>query len=203
MVRFFIMGVFTLQEFANFNFLDFLRYLVLFFQKLIKLVVQLHRFIRSENALRNQLFGINISWARMFFNGFIKQWLSESGFISFVMAVFAVTQNIDKNIRVKFLPEFHSQFHCKNYSFNIVAIYVKNRRTGYLCHVGAIRTRPCIEVIGGKTNLVIDYQMNRSTGFVSGQLRHLYNFINNSLRCNGCIAMNNNRRYFIKVIVVI
>ena len=103
---------------------------------------------------------------------------------------------------MKFLPEFHGQFYSKNDGFHIVSVDMKYRRPCHFGNIGTISTRACLQVIGGKTNLIINHQVNGPPGFIACQLRHLKHFVNNSLCSNGSVAMNNDGRYLIVIAIV-
>ena len=135
----------------------------------------------------------------MFFNSFVKQGLCETGLVSLIVPVFPVTQNIDKHIGMKLLPEIHCQLNCINQGFHIVAVHVEYRRTGYFGHIGTVCTRAGIEIISGKSHLVIDDQVDSSPCFVTIELRHLNHFVYHTLRSNGSVAVDHNRSNFVKI----
>ena len=91
---------------------------------------------------------------------------------------------------MEFLSELHSQLNGINHCFHIVPVYVKDRAERCFGNIGTIGAGAGIQVVCGKSNLVVYDHMNGSTGTVTAEFRHLQQFIYNSLPCNGCIAMN-------------
>ncbi len=83
------------------------------------------------------------------------------------MAIFAVGQYIDKHICVEELAVFNGHAHYVYQSFNIISIYVPDGGLDYLAHVGAISAGAGITVVGGKSHLIIDHQVDGPPVFVS------------------------------------
>src|SRR6187397_1419888 len=101
----------------------------------------------------------------------------------------AIANHINKNITVELLPVFCGYFGYFNYSFGIIAIYMKNRCLYDGSKGSTIIGTPCIIKISGETDLVIDHKVYGSPGIISFQFAHLQNFIYNSLACEGGISM--------------
>ncbi len=73
--------------------------------------------------------------------------------------------------------------------FYIIAINVKYRRKRHLGQISTIGRRTGIFKIGSKTNLIINYQVNGTAGFITIQFSHLQNLIHNTLAGYRGIAM--------------
>src|SRR5215217_6610428 len=114
--------------------------------------------------------------------------------IAFIMAMPAITDHVNKNIRVELLSVPRCYLYTFHYGFGIVAIHVEYRRL-YSCRnrSGIIRTSGVIKICG-KSNLIIDNKMDGTTGIVSVQVTHLDNFIHDSLACNRSITMDQDRK---------
>jgi len=76
------------------------------------------------------------------------------------------------------------------FGFHIIRVHMKNGSLHNFCNIRAINGRTTVNVICRECNLIVDNNVNRSAGFISGQLRHLNHFVNNSLSSNRAIAMN-------------
>ena len=90
-----------------------------------------------------------------------------------------------------------------NYRLSIVSIHVQYWRQGYFSNIGAIRTRASVQIICGKTDLVVHHNMDRTSRSISVKLRHLHYLIHHSLPCNGSIAVNQNRHHFSRIALII
>src|SRR5690606_8377715 len=87
-------------------------------------------------------------------------------------------------------------------SFGIVTVDVKDGCVNDLCDIGAVDTRPRIVIVGGKTHLVVDHEVNGTAGRKSGQPRHLHYLIDYTLTSHGGIAVNEDSHSFAQVSVV-
>ena len=74
-------------------------------------------------------------------------------------------------------------------------------RKSYLTHIRTIGTGTRIEIVGGKSYLVVNHNMNGSSGTIALQSCHLHDFIGQSLPRNGSISMNQDGQYFGRVSV--
>ena len=70
---------------------------------------------------------------------------------------------------------------------------MEDRAESSLGNISAVGARTRIQVIGGKPYLVVDNNVNGASGTVSGQLRHLKQFVYNALPGDGSITMNEDR----------
>ena len=109
------------------------------FQERIIGFLNFFRFFQGKDAFRFQLLEIDFLWIWMLCNQIIQTWLREFWLIAFVVAVFSVTQQIDKNISVEFLTVFHRHFNRLNNRFYIVTIDMEHRTKRCFCNIGTIR----------------------------------------------------------------
>src|SRR3546814_17112858 len=98
-----------------------------------------------------------------------------------------------RSIVMKLLPVFHCHLDRMHQRFGIVPVHMKYRRKSHLRNISTIRTGTAIPEVGGKTNLIIDYQVNGTTCAIPFQLSHLNHLINNTLPGNGGITLYENR----------
>ena len=118
---------FLLHERSNHIAFDFFRFVKVCFQHGFKLLLHFTHHLLCSNSFAHQLLRVNFARVGMFRNGFIQNWLSKTRFITFVVAVLAVTQQVYENIALKALTVFNSQTHRVDQSFGIIAVNVKNR----------------------------------------------------------------------------
>ena len=115
--------------------------------------------------------------------------LGKFGIVALIVAVPSVTHHVYVYIGMKLLPVLRGKFRCKNNSLRIVAVDVKNRCLYQSRRCCAIGGRSGIVKIGGKADLVVNYKVDGTSGFVSWQLTHLYRFINYALSGCCCISV--------------
>src|SRR5690606_20602963 len=85
--------------------------------------------------------------------------------------------------------------HC----FRVVRINMQYRAQCYFCHIGTVGRTTRIQVIRGKTDLIINDYMYGPIGLITIQTCHLHYFIYNTLTCNSSIAMYYDRQYLGKI----
>src|ERR1700730_9641570 len=128
--------------------------------------------------------------------------LGKFRIISLIMPMPAIANHIKKYIRIEFLPVTGCDVSAPHYCFRIVAIHMENRRL-YCCRKRStiIRTTGVIK-ISCKTNLIIDDEMNSSSGVIAFQVAHLDHLVYHTLPCHGGIAMDENWKDLIKITIV-
>src|SRR5690606_7891835 len=128
-------------------------------------------------------------WVRVLIYQCIEMWLCKLWFITFVMPVTAITNHVNEDVFVEFLPVSNSQCACFNYSFGVVSVYVQHRTLQHGCNTGTVVRRTRVIKISSKAYLVIDYKMYDATYFITFEFAHLQQLINNALSCNSSIAV--------------
>ena len=144
------------------------------------------------NSFLEHPLGIYLAGIGVLFNHLIQYRLGKARFIAFVVAVSAVAKQVNINIFMEFFTKLEGSLHGIYHCFGVVAIHMKHGRLGNFCNIGAIHAGTRIEVVGSEPNLVVNDKMYCAAGFVAFQLRHLGNFVNDSLSGNASIAMNQN-----------
>ena len=71
---------------------------------------------------------------------------------------------------------------------------MKDQTLCYLPHVSAIRRGARVKIVCRKTDLVIDDDMDCTSGTISLEARHLYHFVYDTLTRNRCVAMDKYRK---------
>src|SRR5690606_424291 len=102
-------------------------------------------------------------------NLLVHKRLSETRLISFVVTVLPVTDNVNNHILLEGGTPFRSQLTDEGKTFDIVSIYVENRRIDGLRDIGTVGRRASETRIGGKANLIVDNKMNGTAGGVGGE----------------------------------
>src|SRR5210317_1355792 len=107
------------------------------------------------------------------------------------MTVASVTDHIYNDILLKSLPIFDRKFGYEYTSLWIVAINMENWCLHHASYFCAIKRRPYItRVASGKSELIIDDYMDRTTGFVSTGITHVKVFHHHTLAGKCCVSVD-------------
>src|SRR5690606_3564586 len=98
-------------------------------------------------------------------------------------------QKIQEDVPFKAHTELQGKKGGMHNRFGIVRINVQYWTQCYFCHIRAVGRTTRIQIIGGKTDLIINNYMYGPIGLITVQTRHLNYFIYNTLACNGSIPM--------------
>lgn len=72
---------------------------------------------------------------------------------------------------------------------NAIGIHMENWCINGLCDISAIKTGSGLMRSGSKTNLVVGYNVNRSSDSVVLKVLHLHRLVNYTLTGKGCVSV--------------
>ena len=114
-----------------------------------------------------------------------------------------VAHQVNHHIFLELLAVFQRQFGGVHHRFGIIAIDVENRRVNHFCHVSRVISGATIRhCAGGKTDLVVNHNMDRATGAITACLRHIKGFHDHALPRKGRITVDGNTQHLITVFIV-
>ena len=115
-----------------------------------------------------------------------------------------IANQINHHIFPELFAEISSQSCDKSNSFGIISVDMENRCLNHFCNFRAISGHGLIQsVCGGKTNLVVDNNMQGSTNKIAFLLRHVEQLHVDTLTFDSCITMNQNRENMLSVSIII
>ena len=159
-------------------------------------ILRLHRvqLFRGNDAFLDQPFAIEHHRRWMAGDPLVHQGLGEGRLIGFVVTEAAIAEHVDDHRLLELLPEFDRNLRRIDNRFGIIAIAMEDRRLDHLRHVRWIGrgTRP--KRAGGKSDLVIDDEVDRSAGAVSAQPRQPETLGHDTLSGKSRIAVNEQRQ---------
>ena len=117
------------------------------------------------------------------------------------MTAAAVANDVDDNVFLEFLTEFERQLSDAIDGLRVVAVHVEDWRLNRLGDVGRINSRARLRWRCGEANLIVDHDVNGSTGAVAAKLRHVQNLGNNTLTCESRVTVNQDRQHRIGSVV--
>src|SRR5689334_22987849 len=106
----------------------------------------------------------------MFFDALVHQRLRITGLISFVVTKSPEPNHIEHDVLVKSLSIFKRDAHGAIGGFRIVTVDVKYGRLRHTRNVSRINRRAARFRRSGKSNLVVDDDMNRAAGPIPMEL---------------------------------
>jgi len=128
-------------------------------------------FAGRQHTLAGESLGIQLACAGMGSHFLVHQRLRDHRFIRLVVTEFAEADDVDHNILLEFLAEFHRHFGDKGDCLRVIAIDVEDRCLDHLENVGAVQRRTQVTRIGsGEPNLVVDDNMHRTARAIATRL---------------------------------
>ena len=145
-------------------------------------------------AVGHEPVGVQLERIVVFGNGLVQLRLCEHGFVAFVVAVFAVSQQVDVDVLVPPLAVGQGDAHDLNHGFRLVRIDVEYERLGHLADIRAVNRAPSVQVVRREAYLVVDYDVNSSSRAVAVELGHLRHLVHDALARNGRIPVDEDRQ---------
>ena len=142
-----------------------------------------------HHALADQALRIEGAHGRVLLDAVVHQGLGEGRLVALVVAMPAVAEHVDHDVFFEGLPELRRDPGDVNDGFDIVPVHMKDRGLDDLGHVGAVRSRACVDRIGGEADLIVDDEMDRSADAVALELRQIERLRNQTLARKGGVAM--------------
>ena len=158
-------------------------------KQLVEFLVELLGLIFAQLPFAHQLLAVDLPHGGMVLNLLVQSGLGECGFVTLVVPVLAVANQVDHHILSEFLAIFECQFHGMNGLLRAVAVDVKDGCKNHLGQVGSILGGTAIFRKGGKPDLVVDDDMYGSAGLVGVKLRHIQRFSHHTLAREGRIPV--------------
>ncbi len=115
-----------------------------------------------DEAVFDQLSGIEAKRGLLFLDLFVHERVCEHGLVALVVAKPAVAENIDNHVFAKLLAELCRHFGRVDHGLRVVSIDVEDRRLDHQSDVCGVGRRPREMRRGGETDLVVDHNMHRA-----------------------------------------
>ena len=122
----------------------------------------------------------------------IEGGLGEVRFIPFVVAVATITNDIEDDVFMKLLAEFEGKLNDRSGGQGIVSVHVKDGEAECFSRGGAVAGGAGIVRQGGEGDLIINDDMDRSSGAISLQTRKIQGFCHDALTNEGAVPMDQN-----------
>ena len=120
----------------------------------------------------------------------VEGWLSEAGFVTFVVAVAAVADEIQNNILMKALAEFECELNDGSGGERIVPIDVENGQAEGFSWSGAVASGARVFGDCGKGDLVIDDNVDGAASAVTLEAGEVEGFGDDALSNESAVSVN-------------
>src|SRR5215467_3004596 len=125
----------------------------------------------------------------MFFYRVIEHWLCKGRLISFVVSESPITIEIDNYVSFELLSKIHRQSDNMNGGFRIIPVHVKDGNLEHLRHIRGIHSGSPLWRRGGKSDLIIDNDMQRPADMISVKLAQIQSLLGYSFSRETSVAM--------------
>ncbi len=136
----------------------------------VKLLEEFFGFLLRQLILSEKFLGVDITYGWVVINFLVHAGLGKCRFVSFVVPMLAEAYQVNDNVLAKFLPVLKGHLDGVDRFFGVISVYMENRCKNHLGQIGGVLGRTTVFGQGSKANLVIDYDMNRTAGFIGFQL---------------------------------
>ena len=107
------------------------------------------------------------------------------------MSAAAIAHQIDHHIVLELVAVIHGHLGHEHDRLGIVRVHVQDRGLNHLGHIGAVfRGTGIFLLAGGKTDLVVDDDMNSTANTIAPGLGHLEGFHNHTLPGERCVTVH-------------
>ena len=135
-------------------------------------------------------------------NALVELRVSEHRLVALIVPVLAIAIHVDDDIRLELLPVFDGQHRGEDNRHWIVAVDVEDWRFDHLGDVRTVARRARLIRRGREADLIIDDDMQGAARSISRKLGEIQNFGNDALTGEGGIAVHENRKHFLALLVV-
>ena len=132
----------------------------------------------------------------------IQHGLRKERLIPLIVAKPPVRIHVNDDVASEFAAKVHRKLNDLSYSFGIFAVDMENRNLKHLRHVCGIDRRLRFLGCCCKTDLVVDDNVQRSTDRVTFELAKIQGFLNDPFSCERCVAMDENDKAMVALVIV-
>ena len=117
----------------------------------------------GECAFFEEFVDVDVQGGFLVLDDVVHSWLGEGWLVCFVVALFAVTDDIDDDVRFELLAPVCGELMDKCDCFGIIAVDVKDRTIVRFTDIRCIGGRSSESRISGESNLIVHDNMHCSS----------------------------------------
>lgn len=122
-------------------------------------------------------------------DGLVHPGLSERGLIRLVVTVFPVADDVDNDVLLELGPPVGGELTDEVDGLDVVSVDVEDGSVDGFGDVGAVRSGSRESRVGGESNLVVDDDVDGSSGSVVGERVHSHRLVDDSLSSEGGVSV--------------
>jgi len=146
----------------------------------------------GERTLLDELVDVDVDLRLLLSDALVHERLGEGRLVGLVVAVLSVAVEVNDNIVLELGAPIGSKLADKVDSLDIISINVENRSVDGLGNIGTVGGRSGESRIGGETNLVVDDEVNGTTGRKGGERVEAETLVDDTLGSKGGITVKEN-----------
>ncbi len=157
----------------------------------------------SEGLVLQELLDVKVDDWRVFLDALVHQWLGERWLIGLVVAVLSVADHVNDNIRAELSAPIGGKLANKIDSLDIVSVNVEDWRIDGFGNIGTVSGRAGETWVGGETDLVVDNNVNGSSGRVGWETVESHSLVNDTLTGESGITVEKNTHGSVVLLLVV
>lgn len=146
----------------------------------------------GQGAFRDKLVLVLLGNRFLLGDGLVHAGLGEAGLVSLVVTVLTVADKVDDNVTVEGLAPVSRKLHDEGHGLGIITVDVEDRGVDGLGDIGTVRSRATKAGVGGETDLVVDNDVDGTTGGVGREVVEAHGLVDNALASKGGITVHEN-----------
>ena len=147
----------------------------------LEVALDLVGLLSRHHAIPDQRLAENLPGRRMLGDGLVHDRLGEHGFVTLVVPMAPIAENIDDHVPLELLTELYRQVGDPAHGDGVIAVDVEDGRLEPLGDIRRIRGRTRRVGVGGEADLIVDDDVDGAAGAVTAELRHIEGFGDNPL----------------------
>lgn len=157
----------------------------------------------GERALSNQLLDVLVELVLLLGNALVHQGLGEGRLVSFVVTLLTVANNVNDDIALELRTPVSSDLANEVDSLSVITVHVEHGSVNRLGDVRAVRGGTGKTRVGGETDLVVDNDVNGSSGGVSGQRVETHGLVHYTLSGKGRITVQKHTHGAVEILLIV
>ena len=133
----------------------------------------------------------------MFFDRLVHQGLRDGGIVDFAVPVAAVTDEVDNDVGAEAIAIIDGESRDANDCVNVFGVYVEDRNRLTAGKLGREARGVLFTRAGGESEQVVDDDVNGAADGVACEIRVVDGLGQNTLACEGGVAVNEERQEFL------
>src|SRR5256885_9331685 len=165
----------------------------LLFERFLPFGSNLISLLSGDSPELEQMIQITLAHRLSLRNCVIKDRLRERGLVAFIVSESSICVHVDDDVAFEAETKIQRKPHHLRHRLGIFAVHVKNWDLKHLGNISRVSRGTGLVWSGRESYLVIDDNMQRASDRITGELAQVECFLNNSLRNERRVSVNEQR----------